>query len=319
MRLVKKQKKIVLKYAQDNNYHPNTMAQSLKKGHSKSIGIVLSSVDNQFFSQVIDGIESEAYSQGYNVIFTQTHESYELERQNISHLTHRSIDGLLISLSTETTDVEHLTKLQAQGLPIVLFDRISDEIDTHKVVADNFKGAYEATKHLIDAGYRHIAHVTSTSYTSVTSERLMGYKQALLDNDIEIDELYIKYCHHGGMDLNENKQLLSELLALPVRPDAILTAWDKITTTTLSILRKLAIRIPEDIALLGFTNTLLADDLNPSLSAVQQPAFEMGRKSTEMLLSLINSKYPVTEFETIILPTKLFIRNSSSNKLSGNK
>lgn len=310
-----KTKEIVLEYARENNYRPNTMAQSLKKGHSKSIGIVLSSVDNQFFSQVINGIESEAYSQGYNVIFTQTHESYELELKNISHLTHRSIDGLLISLSTETNDVEHLTKLQAQGLPIVLFDRISDAIETHKVVADNFKGAYEATQHLIDSGYQRIAHITSTSYTSVTKERLMGYKQALTDNHIDINEDYIKYCHHGGMDLSENQQLLHELLTLPLRPDAIFTTWDKITTTTLSILRQLKIRIPEDIALLGFTNTLLADDLNPSLSAVHQPAFEMGRKATEMLLSLINSKYPVTEFETITLPTKLFTRNSTAKKI----
>ncbi|HEY0175424.1 MAG TPA: LacI family DNA-binding transcriptional regulator [Pedobacter sp.] len=309
-----KTKKLVLDYARENDYRPNTMAQSLKKGHSKSIGIVLSSFDNQFFSQVINGIESEAYSQGYNVIFTQTHESYELEVKNIGHLTHRSIDGLLISLSTETTDVEHLKELQAQGLPIVLFDRISNEIETHKVIADNFKGAYEATQHLLDSGYKHIAHITSTANTSVTSERLLGYKQALLDHGIEINDDYIKYCHHGGMDPEENHQVLNELIALPVRPDAIFTTWDKITTTTLSNLRKLNIRIPEDIALLGFTNTLLADDLNPSLSSVHQPAFEMGKKATEMLLGLINSKRPVTEFETVVLPTKLFIRNSSSRK-----
>lgn len=311
-----KTKELVLEYARENNYRPNTMAQSLKKGHSKSIGIVVSSIDNQFFSQVINGIESEAYSQGYNVIFTQTHESYDLELQNISHLTHRSIDGLLISLSTETTDVEHLKKLQAQGLPIVLFDRISDEIDTHKVISDNFNGSYEATKHLVDSGFKHIAHITSTANTSVTSERLLGYKQALLDGNLQVDEAYIKYCHHGGTNLDENKQVLKELLALPVRPDAIFTTWDKITTTTLSLLRKLDIRIPEDIALLGFTNTLLADDLNPSLSSVHQPAFEMGKKATEMLLSLINSKHPVTEFETVVLPTKLFIRNSSSRIIS---
>jgi LacI family transcriptional regulator len=309
-----KTKKLVLDYARENDYRPNTMAQSLKKGHSKSIGIVLSSFDNQFFSQVIDGIESEAYSQGYNVIFTQTHESYELEVKNIGHLTHRSIDGLLISLSTETTDVEHLKDLQAQGLPIVLFDRISNEIETHKVIADNFRGAYEATLHLLDSGYKHIAHITSTANTSVTSERLLGYKQALSDHGMEINDDYIKYCHHGGMDPGENHQVLNELIALPVRPDAIFTTWDKITTTTLSNLRKLNIRIPEDIALLGFTNTLLADDLNPSLSSVHQPAFEMGKKATEMLLGLINSKRPVTEFETVVLPTKLFIRNSSSKK-----
>jgi LacI family transcriptional regulator len=309
-----KTKNLVLEYAQKNNYRPNPMAQSLKKGHSKSIGIVVSTIDNQFFSQVINGIESEAYKQGYNVIITQTHESYELELQNVSHLTHRAIDGLLISLSTETTNIEHLKKLQKQGLPIVFFDRISNEIDTHKVIADNFKGAYEATKHLLESGYQKIAHITSSANTSVTSERLLGYKQAFKDSGVKIDEQYIKYCPNGGSNLIEIKEAVLELLALAIRPDAIFTTWDRITTTTLSVLHKLNIKIPEDIALLGFTNTLLADDLNPSLSCVQQPAFEIGRKATEMLLKLINSKYPVTDFETVVLPTQLFIRNSSLKK-----
>lgn len=309
-----KTKKLVLEYAQKNNYRPNPMAQSLKKGHSKSIGIVVSSIDNQFFSQVINGMESEAYSQGYNVIITQSHESWDLEVQNVSHLTHRAIDGLLISLSTETNDIEHLKKLHSQGLPIVFFDRVSNEIETHKVIVDNFKGAYEATMHLINSGYKHIAHITSSAITSVTSERLSGYKKALEDSGIEVDERYIKYCTHGGQAMSEIQQALQDLLDLEVKPDAILTAWDRITTSTLSLLHKLNIKIPQEMALLGFTNTLLADVLNPSLSAVQQPAFEIGRKATEMLLSIINSKRPVTEFETIILPTELFIRNSTSKR-----
>jgi LacI family transcriptional regulator len=311
-----KTKKLVLEFAKKNNYRPNPMAQSLKKGHSKSIGIVVSSIDNQFFSQVINGMESEAYSQGYNVIITQSHESWDLEVQNVNHLTHRAIDGLLISLSTETNDVEHLKKLQSQGLPIVFFDRVSHEIDTHKVIVDNMKGAYEATMHLINSGYKHIAHITSSAITSVSSERLSGYKKALEESGMEIDERYIKFCAHGGQAMSEIQQALQALLDLEVKPDAILTAWDRITTSTLSLLHKSNIKIPEEIALLGFTNTLLADVLNPSLTAVQQPAFEIGRKATEMLLSIINSKRPVTEFETVVLPTELFIRNSTARQLA---
>jgi LacI family transcriptional regulator len=261
-------------------------------------------------------MESEAYSQGYNVIITQSHESWDLEVQNVNHLTHRAIDGLLISLSTETNDVEHLKKLQSQGLPIVFFDRVSNEIDTHKVIVDNLKGAYEATMHLINSGYKHIAHITSSAITSVSSERLSGYKKALEDSGLEIDERYIKFCTHGGQAMSEIQQALQDLLDLEVKPDAILTAWDRITTSTLSLLHKFNIKIPQEIALLGFTNTLLADVLNPSLTAVQQPAFEIGRKATEMLLSIINSKRPVTEFETVVLPTELFIRNSTAKQLA---
>jgi LacI family transcriptional regulator len=312
-----KTKKLVLEYAQKNNYRPNPMAQSLKRGHSKSIGIVVSSIDNQFFSQVINGMESEAYSQGYNVIITQSHESYDLEVQNVGHLIHRAIDGLLISIATETHDVEHLKKLQAQGLPIVFFDRVSNQIDTHKVIVDNAGGSYQATMHLLDSGFKNIAHITSSVTSSVTHQRLDGYKQALIERGLDINEQYIKYCLHGGLDLTELQQAVDELLALDVKPDAILTASDRITTSTMTLLHKKNIRIPQDVALVGFTNTVLADVLNPSLTSVHQPAFEIGRKATEMLLSIINSKRPVTEFENVILPTELFIRSSSVKTMPG--
>jgi LacI family transcriptional regulator len=307
-------KKLVNAYAQEHNYRPNPIAQSLKQGHSKSIGIVVSTIDNQFFSQVINGIESVAYEAGFNVIMTQTHESYDLEVKNVGHLTHRSIDGLLISLSTETKDIEHLQRLHRQGLPIVFFDRITDEIDTHKVISDNFKGGYDATRHLLDAGYTRIAHITSPPNISITRERFAGYSKALEEVGIAIPDEYIKHCPHGGRDIGEIEKALNELLSLDNKPDAILTTSDRITTTTLYLLNKLGIKIPEEIALIGFTNTQLADVLNPSLSSVYQPGFEMGQKATEMLLNLILSKRPVYEFETVVLPTQLITRKSTAPK-----
>ncbi len=306
-----KTKKLVSEYAQAHNYRPNPIAQSLKKGHSKSIGIVVSSIDNQFYSQVINGIESVAYKEGYNIFITQTHELFELELKNVNHLTHRYIDGLLISLSSETRDVDHLVSLHQKGLPIVFFDRVSDEINTHKVIADNFKGAYEATMHLLQSGYQRIAHITSPAQLSITGGRLNGYKQAITDYGFTVDERYIKYCMHGGKDFEEIEQAVDELLAMPQRPDAIFTASDRITTSVLSLLHKNHIAIPQEVALLGFTNTLLGEVLNPSLSCVVQPAFEIGKQSMELLISLIKSKYPVTKFETRVLPTRLFERNSS--------
>lgn len=306
-----KTKKLVLECARRLNYKPNPMARSLKLGKSKSLGIVISTIDNHFFSQVINGIESVAYSRGYHVIITQTHESYELEVSNVDHLTMRAIDGLLISLSTETKDIGHIKSLHEKGLPIVFFDRVNDELDTHKVIADNYKGAYDATNHLIASGYKRIAHITSSFNVSITAERLKGYKQALEENSIAVDPQYIKYCPHGGKDLDEIEIALNELLNLNEKPDAIFTASDRITTTTLSLLHKLHVKIPEQIALLGYTNTQLANVLNPSLSQVYQPGFEIGKRATEMLIQLIESRRPVTEFETVVLPAELFIRDST--------
>ncbi|MXV52687.1 substrate-binding domain-containing protein [Pedobacter sp. HMF7647] len=311
-----KTKELVTNYAREHNYRPNPIAQSLKQGRSKSIGIVVSTIDNHFFSQVIDGIESVAHNNGYNVIITQTHESFDLEVQNVEHLTYRSIDGLLISLSTETKNIDHLKRLHSQGLPIVFFDRVSSEIDTHKVIADNYKGAYDATDHLLQSGFKNIATITSSANVSITSERLEGYKKALTDSGITINDDYIKYCPHGGKTTEEIEKALNELLSLDIWPDAILTASDRITTTTLALLHKLHIKIPEDIALLGFTNTNLADVLFPPLSSVYQPGFDIGKNAVEMLLSLIQAKRPVEEFETRILPTKLYKRQSTASSNS---
>ncbi|MBK0379660.1 LacI family DNA-binding transcriptional regulator [Mucilaginibacter segetis] len=309
-----KTKKLVNDYAREHNYRPNPIAQSLKQGNSKSIGIVVSTIENQFFSQVINGIESVAYKAGFNVIITQTHESYDLEVKNVEHLTHRSIDGLLISLSTETHDLGHLKRLNELGLPIVFFDRITDEIETHKVISDNFKGGYDATRHLLDGGYRRIAHITSPPNISITRERFAGYKKAMEEAGITIPDEYIKHCPHGGRDVGEIEKALNELLLLKNKPDAILTTSDRITTTSLFLLNKLGIKIPQEMAIVGFTNTMLADVLSPSLSSVYQPGFEMGQKATELLLNLILSKRPVYEFETMVLPTQLVTRRSTSPK-----
>src|SRR5882757_6213752 len=190
-------KKTVLAYASEFNYKPNPIAQSLKRGRSRSIGVIVCNIDNNFFSQVINGIESIAQNKGYNVIITQSRESYEKEVSNSEHLSSRSVDGLIISLSAETKNVNHLIKLHEKGLPIVFFDRITDEIPTHRVVANNYKGAYEATQHLLQQGCRRIAHITSSDSLSITRERLEGYKQALKDAGHEPDDRYIKFCPHS--------------------------------------------------------------------------------------------------------------------------
>jgi LacI family transcriptional regulator len=304
-------KKNVLSYAREYNYKPNPIAQSLKRGRSKSIGVIVCNIDNNFFSQVINGIESIARQKDYNVIITQSQESYEREVANSEHLSSRSVDGLIISLSAETKVVDHLIKLHEKGLPMVLFDRITDEIATHKVIANNFKGAYEATRHLIQQGFRHIAHITSSGSLSITLERLEGYKKALADAGLKPDPRYIKFCPHGGMLPEETRQALTELLQLKVRPDAIFTASDRLSTTTLSLLRKMQIPVPGQIGLVGFTNSISADIFHPSLTSVVQPALEMGQLATELLIQLIESRRPVTQFQKKILETELKIRDSS--------
>jgi len=306
-----KTKQMVVDYAKSINYKPNTIARSLRQGKTMTIGIVVSTVDNHFFSQVISGIESIAVSKGYKIIITQTHESAVKEMSNIWHLKDGAVDGLIISLSTETTDVGYLKQLQKQDLPVVLFDRVTDDIKTHKVVVDNYMGAYEATKHLLERGRSRIAHITSSNTSSISKERLAGYKYALKESGVPFNEGYVKFCLHGGRDLTEIQRGLDELFSEPVKPDAIFTASDRITTTTLMQLNKMQIAIPDEIALIGFTNTILADLLSPSLSTIVQPAFDIGRKAIEMLIEILESRATFDDFKTVVLPAQLFIRNST--------
>src|SRR6188768_419642 len=207
-------KKQVLEYAEKMNYRPNPIALSLKERRSRSIGVVVCEIANNFFSQAINGIESIAYNRGYHVIISQSHESYERETVNIQHLASRSVDGLLISLSSETTNISALKELHEKGLPIVFFDRISNEIETHKVVADNYQGAFAATEHLIMEGFKKIAHITNSPYLSITKERLEGYRKALEKHHFPYREELVKYCNHSGMIEIEVENALRSLYGL---------------------------------------------------------------------------------------------------------
>lgn len=303
-------KGLVLAYAKEIGYQPNPIALSLKERRSKSIGVVVSEVANSYFSQAINGIESIAYDRGYHVILSQTHESYDREVVNVQHLASRSVDGLLVSLSSQTKDISHLTHLHEKGLPIVFFDRVAEEINTHKVIANNEKGAYEATLHLINSGYKKIAHLTSSNQLSISIERLSGYKTALKDRGLEVNPNYIKHCPHGGMIYEETESRIKELLAMDEKPDAIFVAGDRLSTGCLSVFKNLKISVPDDMAIAGFSNSDVLDLFNPSLTSVRQPAFEIGKLATQMLLQLIEAKYPVEEFEKKVLDTELFVRSS---------
>lgn len=301
-------RRIVLEYAEKINYSPNPIALSLKERRSYSIGVVVSEIANNFFSQAINGIESIAYNSGYHVIITQSAENYGREVLNVEHLASRSVDGLVISLSSESSDVSYLKKLHDKGLPIVLFDRVSEEINTHKVIANNFQGAFEATEYLIKSGHRQIAHFANAAHLSITRERLEGYKGALKKHHIEYDESCVKYCNHGGLIQEELDIAVRDILSLENRPGAFFIAQDKLTTGALLAFKNQDPAYVAEIAISGFTNSNVVKLFSPAITAVRQPAFEMGQTAMQLLIQLIESKYPVTEFETKVFNTQLMLQ-----------
>ncbi|TKC09562.1 LacI family DNA-binding transcriptional regulator [Pedobacter frigoris] len=306
-------KKLVLDYAQKHHYLPNRMAKGLKEGKSRSIGVVVCSLENNFAAQMLDGIDSASTDKSYQIIIMQSKESQKQERACIELLYAGGVDGILISPACETVDFSYLQSLQDSGLPVVLFDRLSDEIETHKVGADNFKGAYDATVHLIKNGYKSIAHLNTNTILNIATERLNGYKQALEEYKLPYRADFLRSC-----DYTDTKKLNADLeesikyyMSLKKRPDAILTSTDQISTRCLALLNKLGYKIPEDIALIGFTNTDLADAFNPPLTTVHQPAFEIGQLAASKLISLIEKKSQEPEYETILLDTTIQVRAST--------
>lgn len=296
-------KKLVLDYAAKINYQANPIARSLKERRSYSIGVIISEIANNFFSQVINGVESVAYDRNYQVIISQTHESSAREKLNVEYLSSRSIDGLLIALSSETEDISYLERLYDNGYPIVFFDRVPEAIDTFKVIADNRQGAFHATEKLLQQGCKRIAHLANSHQLSITKERLAGYVAALQRYAIPFDEKLVKYCKYGGLHQDEIDRAVFELTQEGF--DGVFMSGDKLTTGYLQAVQGSSTDTLPYIPLAGFTNSNVVGLFSPHLVAVRQPAFDMGKIATECLIRMIESKYPIYEYETIMLPTEL--------------
>lgn len=306
-------KRRVLEFAKTHNYVANRFAKSLKGGRSNSIGVVVCSIGNAVIAEMLDGIDQYCSSKGYYSVIMQSKESFEQELQCLHFLKNLGVDGILISLATETINLDYLKELKSSGIPIVLFDRLSQDIETNKVGADNFDGGYQATKHLIENGYDRIAHITIRSPFSITTDRLKGYTQALSDYNVEYRSDFIKFCQYDNEEELDRvvSEAIGELMSLTNPPNAIFTATDLISTRSVGLIQKMGLRIPEDVALIGFTNTKMAELLAPPLSSVYQPAFEIGKRAAEILVKQVESKTIDEPFKTLKLPTKAQFRNST--------
>lgn len=307
-----KTKRLVLECAKKMNYRPNPIALSLRNKKSKSVGVVVCEIANSFFSEVVNGIESVAYSKGYNIIISQSNESYDRELNDLEYLASRSVDGIIMSVCATSPDHQHIKSLFERGLPFVFFDRVSNIVKTHTVTVDNLEGALKGTRHLIANGYKKIACIASNQSLKITQERVAGYRKALAENNIELAESYTEYCYSGGLDAEEMNAALDKIMSLPEKPDAIISMCDKTTLGCLKYFKKHNIKVWEDMGLLGFFNSDLGEIFNPSLSVIKQPGFEMGKQAMEQMLNIIESKKPVTEFVDKTLSSELLFRESSN-------
>jgi DNA-binding LacI/PurR family transcriptional regulator len=299
-------KKRVLELANELQFRPNPNASALASGSTKTIGVILPSVQNYYFSTVICGIQEEALNQGYNVVLYISNDCSNEERRLLTKISLYSIDGMLVALSSDSQNIDHFEKLLSQDFPIVFFDRVPDTNLASRVMQDDFQGAYQATEHLINSGYERIAHISGPRELKFSQNRFEGYRQAMSDHGLTIHEdlvLFSKFTRESGHA--DTLQLLDRC----DRPDAIFAVNDSKAIGAILALKERKIKVGEEIGVIGFTNDPVGEIIEPKLTTIEEPALEIGRESARLLIKHIRSKnYQVRD---VVLGNRLIKREST--------
>jgi LacI family transcriptional regulator len=299
-------------FAKFYNYKPNNIALSLKNRRTKTIGIIIPEIVHYFFSTVINGIEQVANEKGYSVIICLSDDSFDKEVMNMELLAHGSTDGFIMSLSKETQykkDFHHITEVINQGMPVVMFDRITDEVNCDKVIIDDKKAAYEAVQYLINQGRKKIALVTTVDYVSVGKLRTDGYIKALQDNNIAFDEnLIIKIEDVDTCEITISKLLVDKVI------DAVFAVNELFAVTILKTAHKMNLNVPKDLAIIAFTDGIISKYSTPTITTVSQSGIKMGKKAAEILIARLESEEDDNDeeiYKTEIIETHLIEREST--------
>lgn len=300
-------KKAVKELAAKLKYQPNAVALSLKHSRSNTIGVIIPEIVHYFFSQVIAGIEDVAYDAGYTVVICQSNERYDREVSNSKALLSQRVDGILAAISKETHNFEHLTNIEDHNIPMVLFDRECSAVDADLIIIDDFNAAYQATKHLIELGRKRIAHFGGPSNLSIGKNRKQGYIKALKDYDIEVDENLI----FEANTYEAAPEFVKKMMEYKNPPDSIFAVNDLTAIGAIQAIQNLGLKIPQDIAVVGFSDGRFSNIVNPKLTSVDQHGYEMGRKATELLLKRIIEDDREYEPVTTVLSGTLIVRDSS--------
>ena len=294
--------------AREMNYRPNPFAQSLRKEAPKVIGVVMPNMVSHYYAAVLDGIEDEARKAGYSVISANTHEDSEAEVKTIDNFIGLHVEGIIACLAQNTRDYSHFEEIWKMGIPMVFFGRTCLAEKFSCVMANGDEAAQQATQHLIDTGSKRIAFIGGPNHLDMVVRRKHGYLEALRENHIQIDRNLV-VCEK--IDFDWALEATIKLLRMENRPDAILAFNDIITFAAFTAIKQEGLRIPEDVALIGFTDDVHAKYVTPKLSAIVDQSYEMGVQSCQLLLGNINGD---TKIYRKIVPQKLEIRETSAKK-----
>ncbi len=299
----------IMETAISMGYQQNTFASNLRRNRSNTLGVILPRLDSNFQSSVVSGMERMVNQKGFNLIISQSRESVSKEIANTSTMFSSRVDGLLISLACDTCNLDHLDKFLLKGIPVIMFDRVKDRpgFQYSKVIIDNERAGFDATNHLLDQGCRRILYVCDNLMSNVYSDRLLGYKKALRGHQIAHDP---ELTFVNELDELSGERALRRLLELKHRPDGIFAANDTSAVAIIYRLKQEGIRVPEDIAVVGFNNTHISRIIDPSLTTIHYPGDEMGEVAASTMIEMLDNENPVIT-KTVVLDHQLIIRDSS--------
>lgn len=301
-------KKRILAAAKKLGYRTNTFAKSLRTRKTNTIGVIVHRLNSYFISTVLAGMESTANKEGYNLIISQSLERFEKEQQAVLTMYNKQVDGLLISLAADTPSIEHLEPFFSRKIPVVFFDR-APGVNLHtSILVDNFRAAYKATTHLLEQGCKKLMHLAGNTTSNLYAERLAGFKQALKDHHIRFsDKLLFE------SDLSEDAGLAAAdyILSLKDRPDGVFVANDNCAVHCMLRLQQAGMKIPEDIAFVGFNNDPITRVISPNLSSINYPGLTLGVTAIQTMLNHINGLATLENTSSIVLRDELIIRASS--------
>ena len=307
-RISEKTKKAVKQVAKNLNYQPNHLASALRSGKSNLVGVIVPRTNSNFFSSVIQNIEEVLNKEGYNIIITQSNESYKKECDNIDTLLFTQVDGIIASMANETVDLDHYEKIKSKGIPLVLFDRGENDLNVDYIGIDDYKSSQIIVEHLVEQGCKRIAHIGGFKRTRIYNNRIKGYIDALKKHNLPLEE---ELLIETNLSIENGRKKMLQLLKIKNRPDAVYVAGDYAVLGALQVLNENNIRVPEEIALVGFGNEPFTDMLTPKITSVNQHSEKIGKLAAETFLNHIKKKTITQELNKQILDAELIVRDSS--------
>ena len=306
-----KTRKRVQETARELGYRHNMFASSLRKQKTNTIGVIVHELNSNFITSVLAGIERVTAENGYDLLIAHSSESFIKEAANSLNLFHKRVDGLIASLAFDTVGLDHFSHFEEKGIPVIFFDRVEENIENTKVIIDNHKCGYQATQHLIEQGCKRIALVTASLKRNVYAQRYKGYKDALHDNKIKLNDSLVLV-----KDLSEQSSVEAayEILNMKPMPDGAFFTNDFSAAVCMQTLKEHGVKIPQDIAVVGFNNDAICKLIEPQLTTIQYPGKDMGEIAARNLINHLKGLSNIKKTNTIVVHSELIIRKSSLKK-----